>query len=66
MDDQARAQWVQAKAHDAQVRANIRLLNAELRIDKQRIDAHYRAELQRLEDQTEEISRDMGAINWNL
>lgn len=66
MDDQARAEWIQVKAQDAQVKANIRLLEAELRNDKQRIDAYYRAELRRLEDEVKEISQDMGAINWNL
>lgn len=49
LDDQARVYWVQIRAEEAQISARMHRENERLTIDIQRVDAHYRAQMRRVE-----------------
>ena len=56
----------QIRAIDAQLRADTHRMNERLRIDKQRIDAHFRAGLQRVQNGIQQMDRDMREIDWHI
>lgn len=66
LDDQARVHWAQIRAEEAQISAEMHRTNERVRIDIQRVDAHYRAQMQRVEGEMREMDEDMRNINWNI
>lgn len=66
LDDQARAYWAQIRAEEAQISARMNRENDRLTIDIQRVDAHYRAQMRRVEGEMREMDEDMQNINWNI
>lgn len=66
LDDQARVHWVQIRAEEAQISAEMHRQKEQLRIDIQRVDAHYRAQMRRVEGEMREMDEDMRNINWSI
>lgn len=66
MEDQARAYWGQIRAEQAQIRADKNRMNDRLRVDIGRVDAHYRAQIRRVEREMQEIDEDMLGIDWRM
>lgn len=66
LDDQARVHRVQIRAEEAQISARMHRENERLTIDIQRVDAHYRAQMRRVEGEMREMDEDMQNINWNI
>ncbi|KAG6354924.1 hypothetical protein INS49_004005 [Diaporthe citri] len=64
--DQARVYWDQIRAEEAQVRADTHRMSERLRVDIQRVDAHYRAQIRRAEREMQEMDEDMRDIGWRM
>lgn len=66
MEDQARVYWGQIRAEEAQGRADRHRMRERLRVDMQRINAHYTAKIRRVEREMQEMDADMRVIDWNM
>lgn len=66
LDEQAKVHRVQTRAEEAQFSARMHRENERLTTDIQRVDAHYRAQMRRVEGEMREMEEDMQNINWNI
>lgn len=65
-EDQARANWDQIRAQEAQIRADMNRMNERLTVDIQRVDAQYRADIRRVSREMEEMDDDMRDIGRRM